>query len=104
LQSFPLLDQFIIITRSFGILQKYFLTTTFIYLFHTQKLMNNNVVGQSLSQKFKSFLIECRRVWQVTKKPTKEELKVIVKVTGIGILAIGALGFVINMLWQLLLK
>jgi len=66
--------------------------------------MNDEVVQQSLTQKFKSFLVECRRVWQVTKKPTKEELKVIVKITVIGILVIGALGFVINMLWQLTLK
>ena len=66
--------------------------------------MNEVVAKQSLTQKFKSFLIECRRVWQITKKPTKEELKTIVKVTGIGILIIGALGFVINMLWQLFLK
>ncbi len=58
----------------------------------------------SLKQKFSSFLIECRRVWQVTKKPTKEELKVIVKVTGIGILIIGLIGFVINMAWNLGLK
>ena len=55
-------------------------------------------------QRFTSFLVECRRVWQVTKKPTKEELKVIVKVTGIGILAIGMLGFLINMAWQLALR
>lgn len=66
--------------------------------------MNETVSQQSLTQKFKSFLVECKRVWQVTKKPTKEELKVIVKVTGIGILIIGAMGFVINMLWQLVFK
>lgn len=58
----------------------------------------------SLGQRFKSFLVECRRVWQVTKKPTKDELKVIVKVTGIGILIIGFVGFLINMLWQLFLQ
>ncbi|MBI2148169.1 protein translocase SEC61 complex subunit gamma [Candidatus Woesearchaeota archaeon] len=58
----------------------------------------------SLTQRFKSFIVECRRVWQVTKKPTREELKVIVKVTGIGILVIGFIGFVINMLWQLFLQ
>ena len=58
----------------------------------------------SLGQRFKSFLVECRRVWQVTKKPTKEELKVIVKVTGIGILIIGFVGFLINMMWQLFLQ
>ncbi len=66
--------------------------------------MNEVIAKQSLAQRFKSFIVECKRVWQVTKKPNKEELKTIVKVTGIGILIIGALGFVINMLWQLLLK
>ncbi len=55
-------------------------------------------------QRFTSFLVECKRVWQVTKKPTLEELKVIVKVTGIGIILIGTIGFLINMLWQLGLR
>lgn len=62
------------------------------------------IAKPSLKQKLKSFLIECRRVWQVTKKPTRDELKTIVKVTGIGILLIGLVGFLINMLWQLLLQ
>ena len=55
---------------------------------------------QSRIIKFKSFLIECKRVWQVTRKPNKQELKTIVKVTGIGIVVIGALGALINILWQ----
>ena len=59
---------------------------------------------RSYWQRFTSFLVECKRVWQVTKKPTMTELKTVVKVTGLGILAIGALGFVINMIWQLLVK
>lgn len=58
----------------------------------------------SISQKFKTFLVECRRVWQVTRKPKKEELKVIVKVTGLGILVIGLVGFLINMIWQLFIQ
>ena len=62
------------------------------------------VTQPSVSQRFKSFLIECRRVWQVTKKPSREELTTVVKVTGIGILIIGFIGFAINMLWQLLLQ
>ncbi|MBS3152418.1 protein translocase SEC61 complex subunit gamma [Candidatus Woesearchaeota archaeon] len=62
------------------------------------------VTKPSLTQRFKSFIVECRRVWQVTKKPTREELKVIVKVTGIGILIIGFIGFTINILWQLFLQ
>ena len=66
--------------------------------------MEETIQKPSLSQRFKSFLVECRRVWQVTKKPTKEELKVIVKVTGIGILIIGFIGFTISILWSLLLQ
>lgn len=58
----------------------------------------------SYLEKLKSFFIECKRVWYVTRKPTKEELKTIIKVTGIGILLIGVIGFIINMLWQVLLK
>ncbi len=58
----------------------------------------------SLLQRFKTFLVECRRVWQLTRKPSKSELIAIVKVTGIGILIIGLLGFIINMLWQLVLR
>lgn len=59
---------------------------------------------RSLATRFKSFLTECRRVWQVTRKPTKPELKIALKVTGIGILIIGLIGFIISMLWQLLLR
>jgi protein transport protein SEC61 subunit gamma-like protein len=62
------------------------------------------VAKPSLLQRFKSFSIECKRVWQVTKKPSKEELKTIVKVTGIGVLVIGFMGFLINMLWQLFIQ
>lgn len=64
----------------------------------------DEVTKPSLKQRFKSFLVECRRVWQVTKKPNREELKIIVKVTGIGILVIGFIGFVINIAWQLFLQ
>ncbi|MBU2634262.1 MAG: protein translocase SEC61 complex subunit gamma [Nanoarchaeota archaeon] len=46
--------------------------------------------------KFRSFLIECRRVFKVTRKPTNEEFKTIVKVTSIGALLIGLIGFIIQ--------
>ncbi len=36
----------------------------------------------------------------VTKKPTKEEFKIIVKVSAVGILCIGLIGFIVQMLWQ----
>ncbi len=52
--------------------------------------------------RLKSFIIESKRVFKITKKPTREELKVIVKVSGIGILIIGLIGFIIQISWLLL--
>jgi len=50
--------------------------------------------------KIKSFLIKCKRVLLITKKPGKEEYKTIAKVTGVGIVIIGLIGFIISLLWQ----
>ncbi len=66
--------------------------------------MEETVTKPSLGQRIKNFLIECKRVWQVTKKPNENELKMIIKVTGIGILIIGFIGFLINIIWQVGLK
>ncbi len=52
--------------------------------------------------KLKSFVKECYRVVQVTKKPTMVEFKTIVKVTGMGIIAIGLIGFIISIVGQML--
>ncbi len=52
--------------------------------------------------KLKSFILESKRVWKVTKKPTKPEFISIIKITGMGILAIGAIGFLIHMIWQII--
>ncbi|MBI5797697.1 protein translocase SEC61 complex subunit gamma [Candidatus Woesearchaeota archaeon] len=46
--------------------------------------------------KFKSFMKECHRVLRITKKPSTAEYKSIVKITGLGILLIGLLGFIIS--------
>ena len=54
----------------------------------------------NLLSKFKNFIQECIRVLKVTRKPNNEELKIIVKISGIGILAIGVIGFIIQMMWQ----
>ena len=53
-------------------------------------------------QRLKSFSLECLRVLKVTKKPTKEEFKIIVKVSAIGILFIGVIGFIVHVLWQVI--
>jgi protein transport protein SEC61 subunit gamma-like protein len=46
--------------------------------------------------KLQSFLVQSVRVWHVLKKPSSDEFKMVAKVSGIGILALGALGFVIS--------
>tara|TARA_Y100000310_G_scaffold345665_1_gene467956 strand:+ start:15465 stop:15683 length:219 start_codon:yes stop_codon:yes gene_type:complete len=51
--------------------------------------------------KLKSFALQSKRVFQLTKKPGKQEYKIIVKVSGIGILLIGLIGFLIRLMWEL---
>jgi len=48
-------------------------------------------------EKFKRLLTEYWRVLKVTKKPTGDEFKTIVKVSGLGMAIIGLVGFVIHM-------
>ncbi|MCX6750042.1 MAG: protein translocase SEC61 complex subunit gamma [Candidatus Pacearchaeota archaeon] len=45
----------------------------------------------------KSFLLKCKRVWQVLKKPTKKEFELTAKVSAIGIGVLGLLGFLISL-------
>jgi protein translocase SEC61 complex gamma subunit len=45
--------------------------------------------------KAKSFLLQSKRVWHVLKKPTGAEFKTIAKVSSLGILILGAIGFAI---------
>jgi protein transport protein SEC61 subunit gamma-like protein len=48
-------------------------------------------------QRLKSYVIECRRVLKVTKKPSRDEFKTIVKVSGLGMIIIGLIGFLVTM-------
>ena len=54
--------------------------------------------------KAKTFLKQCSRVWKVTKKPTGDEFKNIAKVSAIGLAIIGVIGFIIAMIFTLILK
>ncbi|HZX44391.1 MAG TPA: protein translocase SEC61 complex subunit gamma [Candidatus Nanoarchaeia archaeon] len=47
--------------------------------------------------RFKGFVNESIRVLRITKKPDKTEFMTIVKASGLGILVIGLIGFVIQM-------
>ncbi|MFW6378391.1 MAG: protein translocase SEC61 complex subunit gamma [Nanoarchaeota archaeon] len=49
-------------------------------------------------RKLKSFYKECVRVFKITKKPSNSEYKAILKVSGLGILVIGLLGFIIHLI------
>jgi len=48
--------------------------------------------------KLKNFIRECIRVLRITKKPTKEEFWTISKVSGLGILIIGLIGFIVHLI------
>ena len=54
--------------------------------------------------KTKSFLIKCKRVWHTLKKPTKQEFEQITKVSAVGILIIGLVGFLISIAMKLFIK
>ena len=70
-------------------------------LFVKQKSEEFKTRKNNWKEKLKRFAIECKRVLKVTKKPSRDEFKNIVKVTGIGILIIGLLGFAIHFLKEL---
>jgi protein translocase SEC61 complex gamma subunit len=45
--------------------------------------------------RLKSFYFQCVRVWHVLRKPTAFEYKTVAKVSAIGVLVLGAFGFLI---------
>ena len=52
--------------------------------------------------RLRGFINESARVLKVTRKPSKLEFQTIVKASGLGMVIIGLLGFIITMLKQLL--
>lgn len=54
--------------------------------------------------KTKSFLIKCRRVWYTLKKPSRKEFEQVTKVSAIGIVILGVIGFLISMAMKLFTK
>ena len=73
-----------------------------IKLYFSYWLMEFEEEKRSKWSRLKSFIIESKRVYTITKKPSNEEFKVIVKVTALGILLIGLLGFIIHIIAQIL--
>ena len=52
--------------------------------------------------KVKRFVSECSRVLRVTKKPDRFEFSTIVKVSGLGMIVIGLVGFLVQLIRQVL--
>ncbi|HLD98509.1 MAG TPA: protein translocase SEC61 complex subunit gamma, partial [Candidatus Nanoarchaeia archaeon] len=61
-------------------------------------MSSQNPDKPSIQTKIKSFFRKCVRVWHVLRKPTREEVLMVAKVSAIGILIIGLLGFIISIL------
>jgi len=61
----------------------------------------------SKTKKFKLWLDshfqQYKRVWRLLKKPTTQEFKLISKVTAIGLLVIGAMGFLFSLIIKIAL-
>ena len=49
-----------------------------------------------LKQRLSSWFLQYQRVWRLLRKPTMSEFKTVSKVSAIGILLIGAIGFIIS--------
>ena len=56
----------------------------------------------ALKDKLKNFINESVRVFKITKKPSSEEFKTTIKVTAIGTLIIGFIGFLVHLISQLI--
>ncbi len=60
--------------------------------------MENFNEKKTVWTKIKTFSKECARVLRITKKPSKEEFKTISKISGLGILVIGLIGFLVHLI------
>ena len=56
--------------------------------------MNMNNISQ--------FLRQCRRVLYVSRRPDGDEYVNVAKITGIGIIIVGVIGFIVSLIAQLL--
>ncbi len=54
--------------------------------------------------KLKSFVVQCKRVWLVLKKPNRKEFQMVAKISAIGILILGFFGFLISILMKMFIK
>ncbi len=57
-----------------------------------------------LMLRIRRYINECIRVLRVTKKPNAVEFKAIVKISGLGMILIGLIGFAIQMMKEVFVK
>jgi len=72
--------------------------------FRQKSFQSNEEQKPSKIQLLKDFFVECKRVLLITKKPDKQELKTIIKVSGLGMVIIGFVGFLIHLAKEVLFK
>jgi len=59
---------------------------------------------KELISKAKSFFLKCKRVWLILRKPTKKEFETVAKVSAIGILLLGFLGFSVAIIMRIFVQ
>jgi protein transport protein SEC61 subunit gamma-like protein len=55
-----------------------------------------------LIDNLKAFFEKSKRVWLVLKKPSRKEFEMVAKISAIGVLVLGAIGFLVSILIKLL--
>ena len=56
------------------------------------------------AEQLKAFVEKSKRVWLVLKKPTKKEFTSVAKISAIGILLLGVLGFLISITIKIFIR
>lgn len=57
--------------------------------------------GLNVKQRLGSFFSSARRVLVISKKPSREEFFAMVKVTGLGIIVIAIIGYIVQLIFAL---
>ena len=50
--------------------------------------------------KTKAFINKCKRVWHTLKKPSRKEFEQVAKISAMGILILGLIGFIISLVMK----
>ncbi|MFH1752496.1 MAG: protein translocase SEC61 complex subunit gamma [archaeon] len=56
----------------------------------------------NLRERISSFYFSSKRIFTVSNKPSRQEYIVMAKVTGLGIIIIGVIGFVVTLIFKLI--